>query len=103
MTRPGESVASVAPMGLLELAVPMWIDRLRPLTWEQRLARRDACLAVIGYGPDDLEAIACFVTGARAKPGQQAAAFNAVAEALALGALQPGGVTFAGMHFEASR
>ncbi len=36
-----------------------------------------------------------------AKRGQTAAVFNAVAFALAVLAFQPGGVTFAGHHFEA--
>lgn len=83
-------------LGMLEVAVPMWIDRVRPLSWEERKARANACLAVIGYG-DSLESIACLVTGV--KGGERA--FNAVAEALAIGALQPGGVSFGGLHWEA--
>jgi hypothetical protein len=83
-------------LAMLELAVPAWIDRVRPLSWPERKARANACLAIIGYG-DNLESIACLTTGV--KGGAQA--FNAVAEALAIGALQPGGVTWCGLHWEA--
>lgn len=62
---------------------------------------RDRALAVIGC-TEDSESIAVFAAGG-GKPGQVARAFNAVAQALALGALQPGGVTFGGMHFEDRR
>lgn len=65
---------------------------------------RDECLAGLGMTDDGalLGGIANFACGSRGKPGQVAGAFNALAKSLALGALQPGGVRFAGMHFEAS-
>lgn len=93
---------SPAAMGLFEVAVPLWIERLRPMTWEERMKVRDECLDVIA-GDKGLGGIECLATGTRPKkPGKAAEAFNAVAKALALGALQPGGVRFAGMHFEAA-
>jgi tetratricopeptide (TPR) repeat protein len=95
-----EDRPSPALAPLLELAVPMWIERFRPMTWEERIKVRDEALGIIGCDTD-AESIACLVAGGPAKPGRVAAAFNAIAKALALGALQPGGVTFAGMHFEA--
>jgi hypothetical protein len=95
-----------ARLGLLELAVPLWIDRLRPLPWEERLQVRDGALARLGASTDDpgkLTGIAGLADpDVRTKPGQVAGAFNALAQALALGALQPGGVSFAGMHWEAA-
>ena len=92
-------------LGLLEVAVPLWIERVRNLSWEDRMKRRDHCLVGLGIATDAgdaLAGVACLATSSAGKPGQVAAAFNALAEALALGALQPGGVTFAGMHFEAA-
>jgi hypothetical protein len=90
-----------AALGLLQVAVPLWVDRFRPMTWEERMKVRDQCLGIIGCDTD-AESIALFVVGTAGKPGQIATAFNAVAQALALGALQPGGVHFCGMHFEAA-
>lgn len=92
-------------LGLLELAVPLWIERLRPLPWPERMRVRDECLAVLATGKDErdcLEGVANLACGSRGKPGQVAEAFNALAKALALGALQPGGVRFGGMCWEAS-
>lgn len=92
-----------AALGLLQVAVPLWVEQFRPMAWEERMRVRDGCLGALctGEGPG-LEGVANLACGAKGKPGQVAGAFNALAKALALGALQPGGVTFAGMHFEAS-
>lgn len=92
-----------ALVGLLMVAVPLWMDRFHHLSWEERMTIRDECLGVIGVGKDDkdcMEGTACLAAGARGKPGQVAGAFNAIAKALALGALQPSGVTAFGLHFE---
>ncbi len=100
-----EAEALPAQLGLLELAVPMWIEEFRNLSWDERMKVRDQCLVGLGIGTDDgdaLAGIAAFACGSVGKPGQVAGAFNALAKGLALGALQPGGVTFAGMHFEAT-
>jgi hypothetical protein len=89
-------------LGLLEVAVPLWIDQFRPMPWDERMKIRDEALGIIGCTAE-CDAIALLICGARGKiPGRVAGAFNAIAKALALGALQPGGVTFAGMHFEAA-
>jgi hypothetical protein len=88
-------------LGLLEVAVPLWIERFRPMAWEDRVKIRDECLDVIA-GDKGLGGIEALATGTRPKKaGKAAEAFNALAKALALGALQPGGVKFGGMHFEA--
>ncbi len=89
--------------GLLAIAVPGWMDRLWPLSWAEKMRRRDACLAAMGITDDGdlLTGIAGLADpDVRAKKGQVANAFNRMAEGLALLALQPGGVTFMGMHWE---
>lgn len=85
--------------GLLVIAVPLWMDRLFLMSWEERDRRRSACLDVLAGSEAD--GVACLATGSHTKDGKVGEAFNRLAEALALGALQPGGVTFMGMHFEA--
>jgi len=89
----------------LRLAVPFWMGRLESLTWEERMKRRDECLVVLGVGRHDkdcMDGAACLAEGFPARrKGQVAEAFNRLAEGLAIGALQPGGVTFMGLHFEA--
>jgi hypothetical protein len=89
-------------LGLLEVAVPMWIEQFRPLAWEERMRIRDEVLDVIA-GDKGLGGIEALATDSRPKKaGMAALAFNALAKALALGALQPGGVKFAGMQWDAS-
>lgn len=80
-------------LGLLELAVPAWIDRVRMLSPAEQEARRAAAVELIAHGADALVR--------KAKAGKAAAQFNAIAEGLALLALCPGGVTWCGMHWEA--
>lgn len=88
--------------GMLELAVPMWIERMRPLPPTEIERRRERCLELIAFAsPDvDIAGLACGATDGR--KGGVAAAFNVVAEALAILAFCPGGVTFAGAHWEAA-
>lgn len=91
-----------ASLGLLEVAVPLWIEEFRPLAWEERMKIRDEVLDVIA-GDKGLGGIEALATDSRPKrTGMAALAFNALAKALALGALQPGGVKFAGMQWDAS-
>lgn len=80
----------------LEVAVPIWIAELMNdvLLWsrveEWRREGLDAiasCGDVLMYG---------------GKRGEAAEVFNHLARALAAMAFLPGGVTFAGMHFEAA-
>jgi hypothetical protein len=76
----------------LSMAVPLWIEELRPLTDEQRLARASGLADIIGSQGD----IILYPSG---KKGETAKAFNALAEGVAIGAFQPGGVTVFGQHF----
>lgn len=79
----------------LMIAVPLWIERLRDLPTEQRIARARACAQVVAEHGDH-------VLYRSKRAGETAAAFNALAEGLACLAFQPGGVEFAGQHFIAS-
>lgn len=93
-------------VSMLEVAVPMWIERLRCWPWAEKMKRRDACLEALGIETDDqdlLSGIALLVSGATGKKGQVANAFNRMAEALAILALNQGGVTLFGVHWEAPR
>jgi hypothetical protein len=88
---PAETLHAHPELGLLEVAVPMWIDRLRHSTAEQRQAIGQRCGQHIASHGDDLMF--------RGKRGSSAEAFNALAEGLAALAYCPGGVSFASMHF----
>jgi hypothetical protein len=79
------------PIGL-SAAVPLWIEELRPLEPEQRLARASGLADIIAEHGD----IILYRGGKR---GESARAFNALAEGLAIGAFQPGGVTAFGQHW----
>jgi hypothetical protein len=87
----------------LELAVPLWIERVRR-RWsdESRIARARQLVEVIAGEGDKI----LFPIRAEPKSRQAyarlgtAEAFNALAEALALLSFAPGGVTFAGRHWE---
>ena len=77
----------------LSAAVPLWIHRLKQQPWteiEKRLPELSKVLTekgdVILFRSD--------------KPGKTAAAFNALAEAMAVLSFVPGGVTAFGQHYE---
>lgn len=95
------AAALPGPMAaLLEIAVPGWIERLRLLSPAEFEARRAALVDSIS-GPGS----ATLVDDARrvgAKKGVLATNFNRLAETLAALAFQRGGVTWCGLHFEAS-
>lgn len=85
----------------LGLAVPMWIERLRwwPASYRERRAH------AIG---EELAASHALVADdnpegrvPRSERGEVALGFNLIAEALALLAFCPGGVVFAGEHWQA--
>lgn len=78
-------------LGVLEIAVPLWIDKLRAYTEAERyaMAREDG-QHIASHG-DNLMF--------RSKPGASADAFNALARGLAIAAYQPGGVSFGGGHW----
>lgn len=90
-------VASHCPPALLpalQAAVPMWIDLLRATDPWQRvaLAKEDAA-EVAAHGD-----VLMYRGGKR---GDTARVFNALARGLAIAAYQPGGVTFAGLRWDA--
>lgn len=80
----------------LEAAVPIWIMRLLDVPWagkQQRIQAVEAVLAQPGY------AEALVVGGG--KEGMAAAAFNAVAEGIAILSFVPGGVRIFGSSWDA--
>lgn len=85
----------------LGVAVPMWIDRMRFWLPRERQQRAHALVEIIAHH----QAIAAICdTEARgtARRGDLGVAFNAIAEGLACLAYCPGGVVFAGHHWEAT-
>lgn len=78
----------------LSAAVPIWIEQLRVASPEYRTQRaQEAAKIVAGEGDN--------ILFKGPKQGDSARAFNALAEGLACLAFAPGGVKFAGMHFQA--
>jgi hypothetical protein len=92
-----EQEASCHPlmMAMLRLAVPLHAARLAQLPFEQRAASAVE-LARLLSGPDS----SSLADGPPGKKGARASMFNALAEALAIGSLQPCGVTWGGEHWE---
>lgn len=81
-------------METLELAVPLWIEQLRPTRGEHPLRLQDA--RQLG----ELGASLMFsATSARGRANAELA-FNALARGLASAAFAPGGITFRGRHWE---
>lgn len=78
----------------LAAAVPLWIERLRHTSFEDRQARAHEAADVVASKGD-------IIQFKGEKPGQTAEAFNRLAEGLACLAYSPGGVKFMGLHFEA--
>ncbi len=75
----------------LSVAVPLWIEELRSLSFEERQALADP-QPVMEKGD-----VMMFGAG---KKGEAAKVFNSLARNIAILAFQPGGVTCFGMHFE---
>jgi hypothetical protein len=80
-------------LGLLAVAVPMRIAEMRTLAEDDRMALAAEAGQYIAEHGDELMY--------RSRKGRSAAAFNQLATGLAALAFSPGGVTFAGMKFEA--
>jgi hypothetical protein len=78
----------------LAVAVPLWIEQMRPLTFDQIQARAQACSHVVAEQGD----LILFKSN---KPGKSANAFNRLAEGIACLAFSPGGVTVAHLHWQA--
>jgi hypothetical protein len=82
-------------LGLLAVAVPVAIAEVRALTEAARLALAAEAGQYIAEHGDDLMF--------RSKAGRSADAFTWLARGLACAAYQPGGVSFAGMHWCTAR
>jgi hypothetical protein len=88
-----EPTARLTPSrSALPRAVPLWIDRYRDFCWEEGYRRAQICMQICAEHGDDILY--------RTK-GKTADGFNRLAEGLAILASSPGGVTFAGQHWEA--
>ena len=81
-------------MATLQLAVPLWIDRLSRLPWSDVMARARECGDVVAQKGDVLQFRS-------KKKGETARSFNALAEGLACLSFAQGGVRFNGAHWEA--
>ena len=82
-------------MGLLEVAVPKWIEEVRKLSPEERFASIKGVGQLIAEKGDVL----MFGGG---KKGEAAHLFNELARGLAVLSFVPGGVKFAGMKWEST-
>ena len=74
----------------LELAVPLWIERVRWWSDAEQARRARICSVEVGSHGD----------GILFRTTHTKTAFNALAEGLAIAAFAPGGVTFKGQHWE---
>jgi hypothetical protein len=78
----------------LQLAVPLWIERWKRLSWAERTERLEKraaeCAEIVASKGDVLQ------YGGKGC----AEAFNALAEGLAILSFVPGGVKFHGLHWE---
>ena len=77
----------------LSAAVPLWILEKQKQSWAEISQRIPYCLEIIAHHADD----ALFKSKEK---GKTAAAFNAIAEAIAILSFIPGGVTIFGNHWE---
>jgi hypothetical protein len=77
----------------LEVAVPLWVMRLQSVPFDQLMDRAKECSQVIAEKGD----IILFRSN---KKGETAAAFNTLAEGVAILSFVPGGVKFLGRHWE---
>lgn len=84
----------------LGLAVPMWIDRMRAWDPDRRVREGRELTETLAHD-QAVAAIADPEARGTAKQGEKARAFNAIAQGLACLAYCPGGVVFAGHHWEA--
>ena len=78
----------------LSAAVPLWIEELRGLSWEELQARAKVAAQHVAEHGD-------LILFRSEKRGESAKAFNKLAEGIAILAFAPGGVTAFGLHFEA--
>lgn len=79
----------------LELAVPLWTEKLSRMPWDRVIERARECSDIVAEKGDVLQ----FKSK---KKGESARAFNALAEGLAALSFCPGGVTFLGVTWAAT-
>jgi len=79
----------------LEAVIPAWVGRVAALTPAQRAARAATLADYLAAHGDDI------LYQGRGT-GDTARAFNSLAEAVAIGACQPGGITIFGRHWQSS-
>lgn len=77
----------------LAVSVPLWIERWRKQPVEARMERAKVCAQHIAEHSD-------LILYRSKKKGETAQAVNMLAEGLALLSFAPGGVKFAGQHWE---
>jgi hypothetical protein len=77
----------------LSSAVPLWIEEMKKLTWEERRVIASESSGIVAHQGDNI-----LYKGA--KKGDTAKAFNALARGLAVCSFVPGGVKAFGLHFE---
>lgn len=77
----------------LSAAVPLWMHRLQGYTWDRIKERLDYVVDMIASHGDN-------ILFRSKKKGETAAAFNALAEGMAICSFCPGGVRLFGLHFE---
>lgn len=80
----------------LQVAVPLWAEAMREWGDEALRAKARECGEALASHGDDV------LYPGRPK-GSTASAFNTLAQALAVAALQPGGTDFNGTHYEVTR
>jgi hypothetical protein len=79
----------------LEASVPLFIEEMKMGPFSDLMAEAPSLAQIIAEKGD-------IIQFRSKKKGETAAAFNALASAIAIGSFVPGGITFAGMHFEAT-
>ena len=90
MTAADSMPAALGPA--LSAAVPLYILSMTSLTDDERITLARECSQVIASHGDD-------IMFRSHKKGKTAQAFDALARGLAAAAYQPGGITFAGLHW----
>lgn len=102
--RIAESEKDVDPVtkAFLGLTVPMWIEMMRGWHPDRRVSKGHELVEIIAY-EQGIAALCDPEARGTAKRGERGKAFNAVAQGLACLAYCPGGIVFAGHHWEAYR
>lgn len=83
----------------LGVSVPMWIALMRPWHPERRATKAHELVEIIAY-EQGVAALCDPEARGTARRGELGKAFNAIAQGLACLAFCPGGIVFAGNHWE---